>query len=270
MMKIGLAQMNTQDNKQDNIASAEKLIDKLAGKGAQLIMLPEYFNFLGPDELKPENAEPMDGSESLAMIQRKARELKVHIHIGSYLERAGDHIYNTGVVFDPTGEVIAKYRKIHLFDVVVPGGIEYLESKIITPGNEAVTFRIGDIKFGMSTCYDLRFPELFRRLADNGVQVILLPAAFTLQTGRDHWELLLRARAVENLCWVAAVGQWGPSPPDHICYGRSMVINPWGIAVTQAPDGVTAVVADIDLSILDKTRTSFPALNHRRKDLFPL
>ena len=270
MIKIGLAQMNTQDKKQDNIASAEKLIVELADKGAQLIMLPEYFNFLGPDEFKAGNAEPLDGSESLATIQRKARELKVHIHIGSYLERDGDHLYNTGVVFDPAGEVIAKYRKIHLFDVVVPGGIEYLESNTITPGDEVVTFNIGDIKFGMSTCYDLRFPELYRRIADQGVHVILVPAAFTLQTGRDHWELLLRARAVENLCWVAATGQWGPSPPDHVCFGRSMIINPWGIVVAQAPDGISTLVVEIDLSILEKTRTSFPALNHRRKDLFPL
>ena len=270
MMKIGLVQMNTQDKKQDNLASAIKLINELAGKGARLIMLPEYFNFLGPDELKPQNAEPLDASESLAMIGRQARELKVHIHIGSYLERDGEHVYNTGVVFDPSGEVIAKYRKIHLFDVVVPGGIEYLESNTITPGDRLVTFRIDDIKFGMSTCYDLRFPELFRRLADQGVQVILVPAAFTLQTGRDHWELLLRARAVENLCWVAAAGQWGPSPPDHICFGRSMIINPWGIVVAQAPDGIATVMAEIDPGVLEKTRTSFPALKHRRKDLFSI
>jgi predicted amidohydrolase len=154
-------------------------------------------------------------------------------------------------------------------NVVVPGGMEYLESNWITPGDEVVTFSIGDIKFGMSTCYDLRFPEMYRRLADQGVQVILVPAAFTLQTGRDHWELLLRARAVENLCWVAAAAQWGPSPPDHICFGRSIIINPWGIVVAQAQDGISTVVAEIDLGILKKTRMSFPALNHRRKDLFP-
>jgi len=270
MIKIGLAQMNTQDKKQDNLASAEKLIDNLAAKGAQLIMLPEYFNFLGPEERMPENAEPMDGSESLAMIQRKAREFKVHIHIGSYLERDGDQVYNTAVVFDPAGEMVAKYRKIHLFDVIAPGGVEYLESNTITAGDQIVTFSIGDIKFGMSICYDLRFPEMFRQIADQGVHVILLPAAFTLQTGRDHWELLLRARAVENLCWVVATGQWGPSPPDHNCFGRSMVINPWGLVVAQAPDGVSSIVVEIDPSLLEKTRSTFPALNHRRKDLFPI
>jgi predicted amidohydrolase len=270
MMKIGLAQLNTQDNKQDNLASAEKLIDELAGKGAQLIMLPEYFNFLGPDELRAENAEPLHAAPSLEMIRTKASHLKVHIHIGSYLERDGQHVYNTGVVFDPAGEILAKYRKIHLFDVEIPGGLQYLESNTITAGDSLVAFSIGDMKFGMSTCYDLRFPEIFRRLSDQGVQVILLPAAFTLQTGRDHWELLLRARAVENLCWVAAAGQWGPSPPNHICFGRSMIINPWGIVVAQAPDGVSTVMAEIDPAILDKTRTTFPALNHRRRDLFRL
>ncbi len=269
-MKIGLAQMNTRDNKEDNIASALELIDELAAEGAQLIMLPEYFNFLGPDAHMPENAEPPDTSGSLAAIRRKANELKVHIYVGSYLERDGDRVYNTGVVFDRAGEVLAKYRKIHLFDVVIPGGLTYLESEWITAGDQVVTFDIGDIRFGMSTCYDLRFPELYRRLADQGAQVILVPAAFTLQTGRDHWELLLRARAVENLCWVAAAGQWGPAPPDHTCFGRSMVINPWGIVVAQAPDGVSTVLAEIDRGAIEKIRTSFPALNHRRKDLFPV
>jgi predicted amidohydrolase len=270
MIKIGLGQMNTQDKKQDNLASAEKLINELAGEGARLIMLPEYFNFLGPDELKAENAEPIDDSRSLEMIRKKAKELKVYIHIGSYLERDGDKIYNTGVVFDPAGELLAKYRKIHLFDVEIPGGVAYLESATITAGDSTTTFSIDDLKFGMSTCYDLRFPEMFRRLSAQGAQVILLPAAFTLQTGRDHWELLLRARAVENLCWVAAAGQWGPSPPDHICFGRSMIINPWGIVIAQAPDGVSTVAAEINLEILEKTRKTFPALNHRRQDLFPL
>jgi predicted amidohydrolase len=270
MMKIGLGQLNTQDKKQDNLASAEKLINELAAKGAGLIMLPEYFNFLGPDELKAENAEPIDDSRSLEMIRKKARELNVYIHIGSYLERDGSQVYNTGAVFDPAGEILAKYRKIHLFDVEIPGGIVHLESATVTAGDRITTFNIGDMKFGMSTCYDLRFPEMFRRLSDQGVQVILLPAAFTLQTGRDHWELLLRARAVENLCWVAAAAQWGPSPPNHICFGRSMVVNPWGLVVAQAPDGVATVTAEIDLEVLKKTRTTFPALNHRRKDLFAL
>lgn len=269
-MKIGLAQMNTQDDKAANLASAEKLIDELAKKQAQLIMLPEYFNFLGPDEQKPEHAESLDESPSLDHIRRKARDHRVHIHVGSFLEREGSRIYNTGVVFDPDGEILARYRKIHLFDVEIPGGLVYLESQTFTPGDLLTTFTIGDISFGMGTCYDLRFPELFRRLVDQGVQVILLPAAFTLQTGRDHWEVLLRARAVENLCWVAACGQWGPHPPTNVCFGRSMIVNPWGLVVAQAPDGVSTVVAEVDLDTLHRMRKTFPSLEHRRKDLFPV
>lgn len=267
---IGLSQMNSQDNKKENLTSAKDSINELSEKGADLIMLPEYFNFHGSPQLMLENGEPIDASPSLDMIRAEAQRLKVYIHIGSYLERDGQHFYNTGVVFDPAGEVIAKYRKIHLFDVEIPGGKRYLESETITPGNEVTTFSIGQIIFGMATCYDLRFPELFRRLSDLGVHVFLLPAAFTLQTGRDHWELLLRARAVENLCWVAAAGQWGAFPPDNTCFGRSMVVNPWGLVVTQAPDGVSTITAEIDLPTLKAMRTTFPALDHIRKNIFSL
>jgi len=268
-MKIGIAQMNTQDDKSSNLAQAEKLIEQLGADGAQLITLPEYFHFLGPDEEMPKNAEFLDGP-SLDLIRRKAVEHKVHIHSGSFLEKDDQNIYNTSVVFDTGGEIIAKYRKIHLFDVELPDGTVIKESMTLTPGTEVVTFKIDDVTFGLTTCYDLRFPELFRRLSKLGAQVVLVPAAFTLQTGRDHWELLLRARAVENLCWVCASAQWGTAPPDHICYGRSMVINPWGLVVSQAPDGVSYITADLDFNALKTVRTIFPALDHKREDLFPL
>jgi predicted amidohydrolase len=232
-------------------------------------MLPEHFNFLGPGNLRRENAETIDASPSLDMIRREARELNVHIHLGSFLEKEGDYLYNTGVVVNAEGDIIARYRKLHLFDVEIPGGRKYLESKIITPGNEVVTFAIGDVVFGMATCFDLRFPELFRRLAHLGAHVLLLPAAYTMQTGRDHWEVLLRARAIENVCWVAAAGQWGAIPPDHLCYGRSMVINPWGIVVAQATDGVRAITAELDLDILREIRRRFPVLDLARHDIFP-
>ena len=267
-MTIGLSQMNSRDNKQENLAAAEKSIKELAARGAALILLPEHFNFLGPEALRRENAEPLDQSPSLDHIRKLAARLKVHVHIGSYLERDGSRFFNTGVVFDHTGERIARYRKIHLFDVEIPGGKSYRESDTISPGDEVVTFAIGDFTFGMATCYDLRFPELFRRLGEMGADVILLPAAFTLQTGRDHWELLLRARAVENLCWVAAAGQWGSSPPDNLTFGRSMVVNPWGLIVRQAPDGVSTITAELDLETLRAIRGKFPAHRHIRRDLF--
>ena len=266
---IGLSQMNTKADKTENLAAAKTAIRDLAERGAELIMLPEHFNFLGPGRLRQQNAEPVAASPSLDMIRREARNLSVHIHLGSYLEKDGDHIYNTGLVVDSRGEIAAKYRKLHLFDVEIPGGKKYLESKTITAGDEVTTFAIGNFVFGMATCYDLRFPELFRRLSHLGAHVLLLPAAYTLQTGRDHWEVLLRARAIENLCWVAAAGQWGAIPPDHLCYGRSMVINPWGLVVAQATDKITSITAELDLESLQEIRTRFPVLDHVRQDMFP-
>jgi predicted amidohydrolase len=267
-MRIGLAQMNSQGSKKDNLLSAETLIRALAGSGAELVMLPEHFSFIGPDSEKRNQAEPMNNSASLEMIRDCAAELRIYIHLGSFLEKEGDHVFNTAVVVDPSGDVIARYRKIHLFDVEIPGGRKYLESDTISAGRETVLFSVGDFVFGLATCYDLRFPELFRSLVGQGANILLLPAAFTEETGRDHWELLLRARAVENQCWVAAAGQWGTAPPNHASYGRSMVINPWGVVVAQAGDGVTAVTAELDLDILRSVRTAFPALTHVRRDLF--
>jgi len=268
-MKIGIAQMNSKDDKSENVASAERLIDLLAAEGAKLIMLPEYFLFLGAFEDLPGIAESIDGP-SMERIREKAVSNRVYIHSGSFPEKEGREVYNTSLVFDPNGNLIAKYRKIFLFDVELPDGKVIKESSTITPGFEVATFKVDEATFGMSICYDLRFPELYRKLTKLGAQVILVPAAFTLQTGRDHWELLLRARAVENLCWVLAGAQWGTAPPNHVCYGRSMVINPWGLVVSQAPDGVSYITADIDLNALESVRTIFPALDHKREDIFPL
>jgi len=267
-MTIGLAQMNSGDDKEKNLASARMLIRELADAGAQLIMLPEHFDFIGPDDEKPQQAESLESSHTLSIISELARELGTYIHIGSFLERDADKIYNTGVVFNRSGEILATYRKIHLFDVEVPGGRSYFESKTITAGSLVSTFSIGAFTFGMATCYDLRFPELFRKLTEKGANVFLLPAAFTMQTGRDHWEVLLRARAVENQCWVAAAGQWGSSPPNNSSYGRSMVVNPWGIVTAQASDGVTTLVTDLNLQTVNDIRKTFPALEHVRKSLF--
>jgi len=267
-MKIGLAQMNTGNDKAANIASAEKLIDNLASSGAQLVVLPEYFNFIGPEEFWRENSEELAASPSLERMRKKAVEHSVYLHCGSIMEKKGNNVHNTSVVFDPNGDIVATYRKIHLFDVEVPGGRRYLESDIITPGHGLAVFRVGEIIFGLATCYDLRFPELFRALSARGVHVILLPAAFTMMTGKDHWQLLLRARAVENLCYVAAADQYGSCPPNHMSYGRSMVVDPWGVVVAQAGDGIMAITADVDMLRLAEIRKSFPCLDHIRRDMF--
>ena len=266
---IGCAQLTSGDDQKANLVAAERAICELAGRGARLIMLPEHFPFIGPDHLRQKYAEPLASAFWLPRIRELCQQLDVFIHIGSFLERSERRIHNTGVVVGPDGELRAVYRKIHLFDVEIPGGMTYRESAVITAGSEVVTFAIDEFVFGMATCYDLRFPELFRRLAAQGANVLLVPAAFTLQTGRDHWEVLLRARAIENLCWVAAAGQWGTAPLQHVLFGRSMVVNPWGLVVTQAPDGPAAITAELDLQALQEIRTRFPALNHRRPDLFP-
>ncbi len=267
-MRIGLAQLNSRGDKSRNMALAEVQIRKLADEGAGLVMLPEHTDFIGPDHEKRGQAESIDNSSWLEAIGTLASSLQLYIHIGSFLERDEDKIYNTAVVIDSSGEIVATYRKIHLFDVEIPGGRTYLESEIISPGNKTTLFTIGDFIFGMATCYDLRFPELFRSLMHQGANVLLLPAAFTRETGEEHWELLLRARAVENQCWVAAVGQWGTAPPNHDSYGNSMVINPWGKVITRASDGISIVCAEIELQTVQSIRTTFPANDHVRRDLF--
>ncbi len=267
-LTIGMAQLNSGDSPPDNLQAALEAIAELADRGAELIVLPEHADFIGPDSRKEEQARAIDNSPYLDTLRTRAADLGCYVHIGSYLERAGKSIYNCAVVFGPDGELVARYRKLHLFDVEIPGGKKYLESAVISPGLETVQFSIGEFNFGLATCYDLRFPELFRRLVQKGANVILLPAAFTMQTGRDHWEVLLRARAIENLCWVVGAGQWGEAPPSHLCFGRSMVVDPWGLVIAQAPDGVVNVTADIDLHSVQQIRARFPALDHVREDIF--
>lgn len=267
-MRIGIGQMNSRLEKDENLKSAESLIDKLAAAGADLVVLPEYFNFIGPEDLWQDNAEELENSPSLKRIQKKAVHHKIHILSGTIMEQSEGLLHNTAVLFNPEGESVAQYRKIHLFDVEVPGGRRYVESENITAGDHTVVLTIDGVCFGLATCYDLRFPELFRELADKGAEVLLVPAAFTMMTGRDHWELLLRARAVENLCYVAAADQFGSCPPNHLSYGRSMIIDPWGTVIAQASDGVGVITADLDLDHLKKLRTGFPVLNHIRKDIF--
>jgi len=266
-MKIGLVQMNTQNDKARNQQAAEAAINSLADQGADLVMLPEMYNFLGLDEEKLLNAEPIPGP-SIDRLQRKAKEKGIFLHCGSILEKEGDKFYNATVVFNRRGERVAFYRKIHLFDVEIPGGIVYKESAVVTPGKEIVTFDCEGTTVGLSICYDLRFPEFYRRLADRGSSLILIPAAFTLMTGKDHWEPLIRARAIENVCYVAACAQWGFYPANNQCYGHSMVVNPWGTIISQARDGETVVLADLDFDYMDSIRAKLPALNHRRRDLF--
>ena len=268
-LNVAIVQMNSQEDKGANIAAALDLIDRAAATGARLVALPEVWPYLGPDDVSRDQAETIPGPISEALAQR-ARRHGIYIHGGSiYEKRPGDPgMYNTTVVIDPTGEIIAHYSKIHMYDVVLDGIAEYQESATVTPGNETTITEIDGIPVGLTICYDLRFPELFRILALKGAQAIVLPAAFTLMTGKDHWETLIRARAIENELYMIAPAQWGTHPPGKWCYGRSMVVDPWGTVVTTAPDGVGIAYATVDPSRVASVRRQIPSLANRRPEAY--
>ncbi|MCL4466157.1 MAG: carbon-nitrogen hydrolase family protein [Chloroflexi bacterium] len=266
-MKIGLVQLNSTADKAANLAQAEELVARVAVEKADLVLLPENFNHRGTDEENAAAAEPIPGPSS-EWARKLACDLGVFVHLGSLIEQRGERRFNTSLVFDRMGDEVARYSKIHLFDVKLPDGTLYYESEAVSPGDQAVTFACEELTFGMVICYDLRFPELFRALVDRGAQAFLVPAAFTVPTGISHWEPLLRARAIENGCYVAACGQWGPSAVGKPTYGHSMVVEPWGVVQTQCREGVGSLTADLDLEYLQSVRRRMPVLKHRRRDLF--
>ena len=251
-MRVAAVQMNSQDNKETNVRTAERLIDAAAEKGARLAVLPELFNFLGPEEQKLAEAEEIPGPTIARMIEKAARH-RIHIIAGSITERSGDpgKTYNTSVLISPEGEIIATYRKIHLFDILVEGHKPYKESASVIPGEKIVTAETPLGAIGMTICYDLRFPGLYAALSEGGAQIISIPAAFTLHTGLAHWEPLIRARAIENTSYVIAAAQTGRHPVDRECYGNSMIVDPWGKVLARASaDKEEVIFADLDKSII--------------------
>jgi deaminated glutathione amidase len=261
-MRVAVCQLNSRDQRDQNLLVARQLLEQAAADGAEFAVLPEYVDHLGPQPPKPET---VDG-EFAHFFATAAHELGLWVHTGSFHEAGPDQsrTYNTSLVFNPAGELVAVYRKIHLYDVEIAGRVSYQESRTVAPGDRAVVADIGGVPTGLSICYDLRFPELYRRLADSGARVLVVPAAFMLHTGRDHWEVLLRARAIENQCYVLAAGQIGDHDPGRTCFGRSMIIDPWGTVLTQAPDTVGVVTADLDLARLEQIREELPSLANRR------
>jgi len=264
VMRVSVCQLNARDDRDHNLSVARELLGRAAAAGAEFAMLPEYVDYLGRGSGMPK-PEPVDG-EFGTFFAEAARELGIWVHAGSFHEIGPDdeRTYNTSLVFSPAGELVVAYRKIHLYDVEIPGRVSYQESRSVAAGQETVVADVAGVPIGLSICYDLRFPELYRRLADGGAQVMVVPAAFMMHTGRDHWEVLLRARAIENQCYVIAAGQIGDHEPDRTCFGRSMVIDPWGTVMAQAPDVVGIVTTDIDLERVEKIRTEVPSLANRR------
>jgi len=258
-------QMQSGEDKSANLATATRLVEQAAAGGAQLVALPELFNCLGRYDVVAAEAEAIPGPTSDAMADLSAR-LHITLVAGSIAERdASGLIYNTSLLFDPDGRLLARYRKIHRFDVDLPGRVVAQESKWFAAGSDVAPVATPLGALGVAICYDLRFPELFRRLSSAGVQVMVLPSAFTLHTGRDHWEVLLRARAIENQAYVIAPNQFGRHSPQLTSYGHSAIIDPWGRVLAVGPETGEAIVSGaIDLEQLAVTRKQFPALAHRR------
>ncbi len=263
-MRVAVCQLNARADRAANLADARELLARAAVAGADLALLPEYTDYLGPHDGAP-TPEPIDG-EFAKFFAEAARELRMWVLPGSFHEASADprRTYNTSLVFDREGTLRAVYRKIHLYDVEIPGRVSYRESATVAPGTEVVVADVDGVPVGLSICYDLRFPELYRRLAVDGATVVVVPAAFMMHTGRDHWEVLLRARAIENQCFVVAAGQIGDHEPRRTCFGRSMVVDPWGTVLAQAPDEVGVTVADLDFTRLARIRSELPSLANRR------
>jgi predicted amidohydrolase len=258
-------QLNSGGEKAANLAAADRLTRAAAADGASLIVLPEKWTAMGSEEQLRAAAEDL-GGEAVEWARAAARELGVDLVAGSILERVAgqEKLANTSVHVGPDGEVKGVYRKVHMFDVEV-GGRVYRESALEQPGEEIVLSRTAaGTELGLSVCYDLRFPELYRILAVRGARIVAIPAAFTLPTTRDHWETLIRARAIENQAFVVAANQAGPHPSGQHSGGHSMIVDPWGVVLAQAADAPGHIVADLDLERQDQIRASLPSLANRR------
>ncbi len=262
-----VCQMSSGPDRQENLAAAVDLVEEAAGLGARLVCLPENFEQMASGEEKRARAEPIEGP-SISALRAVAAARRLTLVCGSFAEAAGaGRIHNTSVLVGPDGAILAVYRKIHLFDVDLADGARYRESEWVAPGGEAVVADTALGRVGLSICYDLRFPELYRRLSAAGAQILAVPSAFTLATGRDHWEVLLRARAIENQCYVVAAAQVGEHPGHRVTYGRSMIVDPWGTVLCCCPDGPGVAIAEIDREREARVRASLPALTHRRLDV---
>jgi len=262
---VAAVQLRAGDDRRANLSAASEAIREAAGAGAQVVCLPEMWPFIGSDSAKVAGAEDLDGPSISAMADL-AQGLGVWLFAGSFAERCEvpDRVYNSSPVIDPDGEVVAVYRKVHLFDIDLAAGPTFAESDTVCPGDRLVVVDCPLGLVGLTVCYDLRFPELYERLGRAGAEVFMVPAAFTAHTGRAHWELLLRARAVEQQCWVIAADQGGHHNPRRESYGNSMIVDPWGVVVCRLGMEPGLALAEVDRGRTDQVRRELPCLSHRR------
>jgi predicted amidohydrolase len=268
--RVGVVQITSRDDVDANLLAVERTVTQASEQGAELILVPECFAFLGPEQGKLEVAEALDGSGPI--FQRcagLARSLGRDVVFGGFWEKGPtpDRVFNTCLHLGPDGGVRAAYRKVHLFDVDLADGTRVMESDTIAPGSELVVTDAPFGKLGLSICYDLRFPELYRQLVDQGAVALAVPAAFTLTTGKDHWHVLLRARAIEQQCYVLAAAQTGTHFGRRASYGHAMIVDPWGTILAQCGEGEGAAVATVQPEVVAQIRAQLPSLRHRRPEV---
>ncbi len=265
---MAVVQMDSGADTRANLEKAGRLIDEAASRGAKFVALPENAHYCGPKEGAFAAAETVPGPAS-EFFAAKARRHRLWLHCGSIGTRApgGSRIRNTTLLFSPSGDLAARYDKIHMYDVEIAGGPSARESDTVEPGGAIVTCRTDFCDVGLSICYDMRFPEVYRAQALMGAKLLIVPSCYTMFTGKDHWECLLRARAIENQCYVAAPGQIG-NKPAYRAYGRSMIIDPWGVVTACAGDRECVICAEIDPAYADEVRAQLPSLKNRRPEAY--
>ncbi|HEY3356285.1 MAG TPA: carbon-nitrogen hydrolase family protein [Polyangia bacterium] len=268
-VRAAVVQLQSRVDVGANLAACAAAVAEAAGRGALLCALPENFAFMGPERGKLQIAETVDAASPgpvLGAMIEVARRHHLYILLGGFPERGPtpDRCYNASVLLGPDGAILGHYRKMHLFDVAIPGRAVYRESEVFAGGAGPVTVETPLGAIGLSVCYDLRFPELYRAEAEQGARILTVPAAFTAHTGKDHWHVLLRARAVENLCYVLAPDQYGVHDEKRVTYGHSLIVDPWGAVIAEVGDRTGVAVADLDLGYLEQVRRELPCLTHRR------
>lgn len=267
-MRAAVVQVLASDDVNANLEKAGRFVREAAIAGAELVVLPEMVEFRGEKDQVSAIKSDIPGHVSTT-FSSLARELGIWLLAGSIHENIpnAERTYNTSLLFNRNGDEVARYRKLHLYDVQIPGRVDALESETIAPGNEVILADIEGHPVGLTICYDIRFPELYRALADQGAEVVFLPANFMMFTGKDHWEVLIRARAIENQCYMLASGQYGVDPRGIASYGRSMIVDPWGTVLAMVPDGEGYAMADLDFERLQQLRRELPSLANRRKEV---
>jgi predicted amidohydrolase len=267
-LRVAAIQLQSQDDVAQNLDECRRLVAAARREGAKLVVLPENFAYFGADETKHGLAERIGDArgEIQLALSEMAQSAEAFLVAGGFPEASENPTrpFNTALVYGPDGLLVGSYRKIHLFDVALQDGTNLSESSGTTAGDALVTFDIGRFRVGLSICYDLRFPELYRALVDRGANVLLVPAAFTLHTGKDHWHTLLRARAIESQAYVVAAAQWGKHPRGRTTYGHSLIVDPWGAVIAEASDRVGFVTATLDSSYIEQVRAAVPCLQNRR------